>query len=48
MHSASVSPLDQFEDEGQHPIGFLEPIDVPNMWVIQRRENLGLLLKAGE
>ena len=38
-------PFNQFEDERLRAFGFLDPVDVPDVGVVQRGENLCLPLE---
>ncbi len=41
-------PLDEFEDQGANGILLLEPVDAPDVGVVQRGEDLGFSLEPGE
>src|SRR5262245_22484397 len=41
-------PLDQLHDDGRGPVGFFEAVDVRDVLVIERREELGFPLEARE
>jgi hypothetical protein len=40
--------FDQLQDERGHARRILETVDVRDVWVIQRRERLGLALEPGQ
>ena len=48
IRSASVVALDQFEHERVGLAAVLEPVDRPDVRMIQRREHLRFALEAGE
>ena len=41
-------PFDEFEDEGRDAVGFLEAVDAADVWMVQRRKELGLAAEAGD
>ncbi len=48
MRSASVDSVDQFHDEGLHAVGIFEAVDLRDVRMIERRQNLCFALEAGE
>ena len=41
-------PLDQFEDQGLDALGLFQPVDGADVGMVQRGEDLGLALEAGQ
>ena len=40
--------FDQFEDQRLLPLGFLQPVDVPDVGMVQRGQDFGFALEPGE
>ena len=41
-------PLDQFEDQRPDALGLLQPVDAPDVGMVQRRQHLGFALKPSQ
>ena len=41
-------PLDQFEDQRLGALGLLQPVDVPDVGMVERGEDFGFALEAGQ
>ena len=41
-------PFDQLQDQAQGAVGFFEPVDLGDVRMIQRSEQLGFALESGE
>ena len=41
-------PFDEFEDQRPDALSLLQPVDAPNVGVVQRGEHVGFTLEAGQ
>ena len=41
-------PFDQFQDQRPHALGLFQPVDAPDVRVVQRGQDLGFPLEAGQ